>query len=79
MADAKVRGLASSLSGGNGNGDERHSATSQSPVVAVLLAPGEIDDGQDAYGVEDGDADEPGELLVARALPHAGRFPNAVP
>ena len=36
-------------------------------LVAVFLAPQQIDDGQDADGIEDGDADEPGELFVARA------------
>lgn len=48
-------------------------------LVAVFLTAGQVDDRQDADGVEDGDADEPGELVVARALPHADGFPHAVP
>ena len=52
---------------------------SGSMLVAVLLAPHQVNDGQDADGIEDGDADEPGELIVARALPHADGFPDAIP
>ena len=48
-------------------------------LVAVLLTPHQIDDGQDADGIEDGDADKPNELVVTRALPHADGFPDAIP
>ena len=42
-------------------------AVSGSMRVAILLTAHKVDDGQDACGVEDGDADEPAELIVARA------------
>jgi len=32
-----------------------------------------------ANGIEDGDADEPGELIVARAFSHANGFPDSIP
>ena len=48
-------------------------------LVAVPLTPHQVDDGQDADRVEDGEADEPGELVVPRALPHADDFPDAIP
>jgi hypothetical protein len=52
---------------------------SGSRLVAVLLTPNQIDDGQNADSIENGDADEPGELVVARTLPHADAFPDAIP
>ena len=48
-------------------------------LVAVFLAPQQIDDWQDAGGVDNDDADEPGELVVARALPHANALPDGIP
>ena len=48
-------------------------------LVAVFLKPHQIDDGQDADGIENDDADEPGKLFVARALPHANALPDTIP
>ena len=48
-------------------------------LVAVFLTPQQIDDGQDAGGIQDADTDEPRELFVARALPHADALPDAIP
>ena len=48
-------------------------------LVAVFLTPHQIDDGQDAGGIQDADADEPCELFIARALPHANAPPDALP
>ena len=48
-------------------------------LVAVFLKPHQIDDGQDADGVNDDDADEPSELFIARALPHADGLPDSIP
>ena len=48
-------------------------------LVAVFLKPHQIDDGQDADGVDEDDADEPCELFVARALPHANALPDTIP
>ena len=39
----------------------------------------DIKDGQDAGGIEDGQADEPGQLVVACALPQGDQFPDAIP
>ena len=48
-------------------------------LVAVFLTPQQIDDGQYAGGIEDDDANKPGELFVARALPHANALPDTIP
>ena len=48
-------------------------------LVAVFLTPQQIDDGQDAGGIQNADADEPGELFVTRALPHANDSPDSLP
>ena len=48
-------------------------------LVAIFLTPQQIDDGQDTSGIENDDADEPGELFIARALPHADALPDTIP
>jgi hypothetical protein len=51
----------------------------KSMLVAVFLTPQQINDGQDADGVEEDDADEPSELFVARTPPHANALPDTIP
>jgi hypothetical protein len=48
-------------------------------LVVVFLTPHQINDGQDAGGIQDADADEPGELFIAPALPHANDSPDVLP
>ena len=44
-----------------------------------LLETQKVEDGQDADGVEDGEADESCQLAVARAFPQGSQFPDALP
>jgi hypothetical protein len=44
-----------------------------------LLETQDVENGQNAGGVEDGEADEPRQLVVARTLPHGNQLPYPVP
>ena len=62
-----------SLHGGHGSGLARRR---RGPG---LLEAQHVNDGQDACGVEDGQAHKPSQLVVARALPQGNQLPYAIP